>query len=51
MVAAGAVAGFLGLVERSVDLHVRGGEATVELEDETTWLTGPARHVFRGEFV
>jgi diaminopimelate epimerase len=51
MVAAGAVASFLGLVERSVDLHVRGGEATVELEDDTTWLTGPARHVFRGEFV
>jgi diaminopimelate epimerase len=49
MVAAAAVAHQSGLVGSVVQMHVRGGEAVVELDDATTWLSGPARVVFRGE--
>lgn len=49
MVAAAAVAHELKMIGPSVTMLVPGGEAFVDLEDETTWLAGPARFVFRGE--
>ena len=49
MVAASAVARQLGLVGDGVDLEVAGGRARVEIEPDTSWLTGPARTVFTGE--
>lgn len=49
MVAATAVARQLGLVGDGVDLEVAGGRARVEIEPDTSWLTGPARTVFTGE--
>jgi diaminopimelate epimerase len=48
MVAATAVVRQLGLVGDQVDVDVAGGRARVEIEPETTWLTGPARTVFAG---
>jgi diaminopimelate epimerase len=48
MVAATAVVRQLGLVGDQVDVDVAGGRARVEIEPETTWLTGPARTVFTG---
>lgn len=50
MVAAAAVGRRLGLNGAIVTMSVRGGQALVELDGDTTWLTGPARIVFRGEF-
>ena len=49
MVAAAAVARQLGLVGDQVDVEVAGGRAWVEIEPETSWLTGPARTVYSGE--
>jgi len=49
MVAAASVAHHLGLAPKSVVLQVRGGAATVDIDHETTWLTGLARTVFTGE--
>ncbi len=50
MVAAAAVGQRLGLSGRDGDDgRSEAVEAVVEFEDETTWLTGPARFVFRGE--
>ena len=51
MVAAAAVGQRLGLSGATVTVTVRGGQATVELEAETAWLSGPARLVFRGVFL
>lgn len=51
IVAAAAVARHLGLVADQVAVKVAGGEAIVELEASTSWLTGPARTVFSGEIV
>lgn len=50
MVAAAAAAHRLGLTEQEVFVMVRGGEAEVALAGNTSWLTGPARYVFSGEF-
>lgn len=50
MVAAAAVGHHLGMTEPNVTMNVRGGQAQVELDKSTTWLTGPARLVFEGEF-
>ena len=49
MVAAAAVARQLGMVGDQVDVEVAGGQARVEIEPKTSWLTGPARTVFTGE--
>lgn len=49
---AAAVAGIeLGLLDRVVAMHTRGGELTVRWDGrgEPVWLTGPAVTVFRGE--
>jgi len=49
MVAAAALAHRLQLTGPEMAIKVPGGDAIVEIEDTTTWLTGPARLVFRGE--
>ena len=49
MVAATAAAFEQGLVAPTVSVHVPGGVGQVEITNETTWLTGPARYVFTGE--
>lgn len=49
MVAASAVTRHLGLVADQVEVEVPGGRATVEIESDTSWLTGPAHTVFAGE--
>ncbi|MGH8923583.1 MAG: diaminopimelate epimerase [bacterium] len=49
MVAAAAVTRQLGLISDRVDVEVAGGMATVDLDGDTSWLTGPARTVFSGE--
>jgi diaminopimelate epimerase len=49
MVAAAAVAHGLGLVAARVEVEVPGGRGTVEIEPDTSWLSGPARTVFVGE--
>jgi diaminopimelate epimerase len=49
MVAAAAVANRLGLTADRVEVNVPGGRAIVELEAETSWVTGPALTVFVGE--
>ena len=40
---------FFGLVADLVSVEVPGGRATVEIEPDTSWLSGPARTVFAGE--
>jgi diaminopimelate epimerase len=50
MVAAAVAAHRLGLTDQEVFVMVRGGEAEVALAGDTSWLTGPARYVFSGEF-
>jgi diaminopimelate epimerase len=49
MVAASAVTHHLGLVADRIKVEVSGGRATVEIESDTSWLSGPARTVFAGE--
>ena len=49
MVAAAAVAYRLGRATTRVEVEVPGGRGTVEIEPDTSWLTGPARTVFTGE--
>lgn len=49
MVAAAAAAHRLDLTDANVTVRVPGGEASVELERNTSWLTGPANYVFAGE--
>lgn len=49
MVAAAALAHRLQLTGPAMAVKVPGGYAMVEIDDNTTWLTGPARLVFRGE--
>jgi diaminopimelate epimerase len=50
MVAAAAALRHLGLCGKRVTVEVPGGEGLVEIEDGTTWLTGPADYVFEGVF-
>jgi diaminopimelate epimerase len=50
MVAAVVAAHHLGLVGELVTVRVPGGEGEVVLTEGTSWLTGPARYVFGGEF-
>jgi diaminopimelate epimerase len=49
MVAASAVIRHLGLMADRIEVEVPGGRATVEIEPDTSWLSGPARTVFAGE--
>ena len=50
--AAAAAAGVAqGLTRSEVQVSLRGGRATVKIDEETSWITGPARLVFRGEWV
>jgi diaminopimelate epimerase len=49
MVAAAAAAHDLDLTDSNVTVRVPGGEGSVELEQNTSWLTGPANYVFAGE--
>ena len=50
MVAAAAAAHQLGFTDAEVIVRVPGGEGTVELDGSTSWLTGPVRYAFSGEF-
>jgi diaminopimelate epimerase len=49
MVAAAAAAHRLGFTEANLTVGVLGGDGIVELEDSTSWLTGPVSYVFTGE--
>lgn len=40
----------LGMAETSVSVELRGGRLGVELRDEVTWISGPARYVFEGRW-
>jgi diaminopimelate epimerase len=45
-----AVACFLnGLTDRSVTVHLLGGELDIEVTEDTVFMTGPATTVFEGE--
>ena len=46
--AAGLAQGFTG---EEVEVKLIGGRAKVKLEESTSWITGPARLVYRGEWV
>lgn len=49
---AAAAAGFAQrLTRQEVEVRLRGGGAQVKLEDGASWITGPARLVYRGEWV
>ncbi len=50
-VAAAAVAHRLGRADPSATVRLPGGELKVTLDDGGAWLTGPARHVFEGEWL
>ncbi len=51
MVASAVVARSTGHVAGDrIQVEVPGGAATVVVDDHTTWLEGPARYVFTGEF-
>ena len=39
-----------GLTRERVEVNLVGGTAQVALEDGTSWITGPARLVYRGEW-
>lgn len=45
-----AAAASAGLSARRNTVHLRGGDLEIEWNDETIWMTGPARLVFVGEF-
>jgi diaminopimelate epimerase len=49
MVAAAAAAHRLGFSQAEVTVGVPGGDGFVELEDSSSWLTGPVSYVFTGE--
>lgn len=40
-----------GLTAEVVEVELSGGTAQVKLEESTSWITGPARLVYRGEWV
>ncbi len=40
-----------GLTRDEVEVSLAGGLAQVKLEDGTSWITGPARLVYRGEWM
>lgn len=40
-----------GLVRPRTEVMLRGGRAEVELGEGTSWITGPARLVYRGEWI
>ncbi len=49
---AAAAAGFAqGLTNSRVEVNLRGGLAGVELREGSSWITGPARLVYRGEWI
>lgn len=50
-VAAAAAGVAQGLTRSEVEVNLRGGAAAVRIDEETSWITGPARLVFRGEWV
>lgn len=50
-VAAAAAGLSQGLTGRSVQVRLKGGTAAVELDGESSWITGPARLVYRGEWL
>ncbi len=50
-VAAAAAGHAQGLTRRRVEVSLRGGVAGVELGQDTSWITGPARLVYRGEWI
>ena len=48
---AAVAAGFAqGLTAPEVQVRLAGGEIQVKLESDTSWITGPARLVYRGEW-
>jgi diaminopimelate epimerase len=49
MVAAAAAAHRLGFSRAEVAVGVPGGDGLVELEDSSSWLTGPVSYVFTGD--
>jgi len=49
-VAAVAEAFRAGLTERSVTVLLPGGELRVEIDETTTWITGPVRTVYTGSY-
>lgn len=49
-VAAAAAGLAQGLTGEEVEVRLAGGSARVELESGTSWITGPARLVYRGEW-
>ena len=49
MVAAVAAAHHLGFTDAEVTVSVPGGDGLVELEEATSWLTGPVSDAFTGE--
>lgn len=50
-VAAAAAGRSQGLTGDVVQVALSGGTAQVKLEESTSWITGPARLVYRGEWV
>ncbi|MCE2527058.1 MAG: diaminopimelate epimerase [Actinomycetia bacterium] len=50
-VAAASVGLAQGLTQNEVEIRLPGGMARVRLEDGTSWITGPARLVYRGEWM
>ena len=49
-VAAAAAGRSQGLTGEEVQVALAGGTARVKLEESTSWITGPARLVYRGEW-
>ncbi|MXX45331.1 MAG: diaminopimelate epimerase [Acidimicrobiia bacterium] len=49
-VAAAAAGLAQGLTREKVEVRLVGGAAQVTLEEETSWITGPARLVYRGQW-
>ena len=50
-VAAAAAGLAQGLTSNEVEVRLTGGPARVRLESGTSWITGPARLVYRGEWI
>ena len=50
-VAAAAAGLAQGLTRRRVEVSLKGGAARVELREGTSFITGPARLVYRGEWI
>lgn len=50
-VATAAAGAAQGLTRNEVEVRLTGGPARVRLENGTSWITGPARLVYRGEWM